>query len=123
MLNRRTLLKGMCAGGALAIIPGKSWAAGEEPPAKRFRPWDQHAHLHLAPGNTPEERAASLVKRMDRVGVERIIISQGYCDYKAPTPVEHISTGERANHAGGKSLSRPHLTALSSSVRLCWTSA
>ena len=90
MLNRRTLLAGLCAGGAMAIIPGKSSAADEQPPAKRFRVWDQHAHLHLVPGNTPEERAAFLVKCMDRVGVERIIISQGYCDYKTPAPVEQV---------------------------------
>ena len=43
MLNRRTLLKGLCAGGAMALVPGKSWAADEEPPAKRFRVWDQHS--------------------------------------------------------------------------------
>jgi len=88
MLNRRTLLTGLCAGGAMALIPGKSSAAGEQPSAKRFPVWDQHGHLHSVPGNTPEERAAFLVRCMDRVGVERIIISQGYCDYKAPTPFE-----------------------------------
>ena len=123
MLNRRTLLKGMCAGGALALIPGKSWAAGEEPPAKRFRPWDQHAHLHLAPGDTPEERAAWLVKHMDRVGVERIIISQGYCDYKAPTPVKQF---QLENERTMRAARRPFPTASSapsSSRRLCSTSA
>jgi uncharacterized protein len=90
MLNRRTLLKGLCAGGAMAMVARKSTAADEQPPARRFRPWDQHAHLNAAPGNTPEERAAFLVKCMDRVGVERIIVSQGYCDYRAPTPVEQF---------------------------------
>ena len=90
MLNRRTLLKGLCAGGAMALVPGKSWAADEEPPAKRFRVWDQHSHLHLVPGNTPAERAAYLVKCMDRVGVERLIISQGYSDDKHPNPAEQF---------------------------------
>lgn len=90
MLNRRTLLKGLCAGGAMAMIAGESRAADVEPPAKRFRVWDQHSHLHLVPGKTPEERAAFLVKCMDRVGVERVVISQGYCDYKVPTPIEQF---------------------------------
>jgi predicted TIM-barrel fold metal-dependent hydrolase len=74
----------------LAIVAGKPSAADEQPPLKRFRVWDQHSHLNAVPGKTPEERAAFLVKCMDRVGVERIIISQGYCDYKAPTPVEQF---------------------------------
>ena len=87
MLNRRTLLKGLCAGCSMAIVPGKSRAADAEPPAKRFRVWDQHAHLGAVPGSTPEERMAFLVKCMDRVGVERLIISQGYSADQHPNPV------------------------------------
>jgi uncharacterized protein len=78
MLDRRTLLKGLGAGCAMAMIPGTSRAADEEPPAKRFRVWDQHAHLGAAQGNTPEEKMAFFVKHMDRVGVQRVILSQGY---------------------------------------------
>ena len=90
MLNRRTLLKGACVGCSLALLPGKSWAVDEEPPGKRFRVWDQHAHLGAVPGNTPEQRMAYLVKCMDRVGVERIIISQGYSADKHPNPPEQF---------------------------------
>ena len=41
-----------------------------------MRIWDQHAHLEAVPGETPEERMAFLVKCMDRVGVERLILSR-----------------------------------------------
>ena len=90
MLNRRTFLKGVGAGCSLALAPAMSWAADEEPPAKRFRVWDQHTHLGGVPGKTPEERMAVLVKGMDHVGVERIIISQGYSDDKHPNPPEQF---------------------------------
>ncbi len=90
MLNRRTLLKGLCASCSLALVPGKCLAAGDEPPVKRFRVWDQHAHLGAVPGGTPEERMAFLVRCMDRVGVERLIISQGYSADKHPNPPEQF---------------------------------
>jgi uncharacterized protein len=90
MLNRRTLLKGLCASGAMGLAAGKSWAADAEPPAKRFRVWDQHTHLGSVPGSTPEQRLGYLVRHMDRVGVERIIISQGYSEDKNPNPPEQF---------------------------------
>lgn len=91
MLNRRTLLKGLGAGCAMALAPSMGWAADDEPPAKRFRVWDQHSHLGSVPGRTPEERAAFLVKCMDRVGVERLLISQGYSEDKHPNPPEQFT--------------------------------
>jgi predicted TIM-barrel fold metal-dependent hydrolase len=65
-------------------------AAETPPPAKYFRPWDQHSHLGSVPGATPEERMAFLVKCMDRVGVERLILSQGYSSDMDPNPPEHF---------------------------------
>jgi predicted TIM-barrel fold metal-dependent hydrolase len=55
-----------------------------------MRIWDQHAHLGSVPGDTPEERMAFLVKCMDRVGVERLILSQGYSDDRHPNPPEQF---------------------------------
>jgi hypothetical protein len=55
-----------------------------------MRIWDQHAHLEAVPGDTPEERMAFLVKCMDRSGVERLILSQGYSDDKHPNPPEQF---------------------------------
>lgn len=54
--------------------------------AQHFRVWDLHSHLHEVPGDTPEERMAFLVKCMDRLGVERLILSQGYSADEHPTP-------------------------------------
>jgi predicted TIM-barrel fold metal-dependent hydrolase len=75
---------------ALAPTPA-AWAVADTPaPAKRYRPWDQHSHLGSVPGDTPEARMAFLVKCMDRVGVERLILSQGYSDDKNPNPPEQF---------------------------------
>ena len=63
-------------------------------PAENMRIWDQHAHLGSVPGDTPEERMAFLVKCMDRVGVERLILSQGYSDDQHPNPARAISPGK-----------------------------
>lgn len=91
MLNRRTFLKTLGAGGSLALAQAHAWdlrtdsGLGED-----MRIWDQHAHLGQVPGDTPEERMAFLVKCMDRVGVERLILSQGYSDDKHPNPAEQF---------------------------------
>ena len=90
MVSRRTVLKTMAGGCALALVPASqdSALADTPPSAKRFRPWDQHSHLGSVPGATPEERMAFLVKCMDRVGVERLILSQGYSTEEHPNPPE-----------------------------------
>jgi len=54
-----------------------------EPP--RFRIWDAHSHLHSVPGDTPEQRAEVLIRCADRVGIERIVLSQGYITDMHPT--------------------------------------
>ena len=91
MLNRRTFLKSVGAAGAAALAeanPRKMSGAIDLP--NDLRIWDQHAHLGSVPGDTPEERMAFLVKCMDRIGVERLIISQGYSDDQHPNPPEQF---------------------------------
>ena len=91
MLNRRTFLKSVGAGGAAALAQAN--ARNTSPGAElsnNMRIWDQHAHLGSVPGDTPEERMAFLVKCMDRIGVERLIISQGYSDDQHPNPPEQF---------------------------------
>jgi predicted TIM-barrel fold metal-dependent hydrolase len=92
MVSRRTVLKSIAGGCALALAPTEAALAlpDDAAPAKRFRPWDQHSHLGSVPGATPEERMAFLVKCMDRVGVERLILSQGYSSDMDPNPPEHF---------------------------------
>ena len=66
MINRRTLLQSL----------GAAAAAAQEP-SRRIRIWDMHSHLHSVPGDTPEKQMELLVRCMDRLGIERIILSQG----------------------------------------------
>jgi len=90
-LDRRTVLKGLAAGFASAGV----YAEGNEPePGPKldgmWRIWDVHSHLGELPGDTPEERMALLVKHMDRLGVERLILSQGYEEYMSHATPEQV---------------------------------
>ena len=64
-----------------------------------MRIWDQHAHLASVPGDTPEQRMAFLVKCMDRLGVERLILSQGYSADMHPTPDQFRQENDRVLRA------------------------
>jgi hypothetical protein len=77
MWNRRSILQ-------LGIVSGLSAPAQERAP--RFRIWDVHSHLHALPGDTPERRMEVLVRCADRLGIERMIVSQGYSSPLHPTP-------------------------------------
>lgn len=50
-------------------------------PLDQMRIWDVHTHLDSLPGHTPEARMQALVRYMDRLGIERVILSQGYDEY------------------------------------------
>lgn len=78
--DRRTVLKGLVAG-ALA----KGLRANAEEPAgvaegwgPGVRIWDAHGHPSGDSGDTIEERMTALVRAMDRLGIERIILSHGF---------------------------------------------
>ena len=91
MVDRRTVLKNLCAGSAAALAPANAWEFSTDSElGGNMRIWDQHAHLGAVPGDTPEERMAFLVKCMDRVGVERLILSQGYSADRHPNPPEQF---------------------------------
>jgi uncharacterized protein len=85
VFSRRTILKSFCTGWALAVAKPSSWQSQELKAVGRLRIWDAHSHLHLVPGNTPEERAERLIQFADRVGVERLMLSQGYSEEFHPT--------------------------------------
>jgi uncharacterized protein len=100
LLNRRSLLKSLSAGSALALAQGKPWELrGDSGLGGNMRIWDQHAHLGSVPGDTPEERMAFLVRCMDRVGVERLILSQGYSADQHPTPDQIRQENDRVMRA------------------------
>lgn len=91
MPNRRTFLKTVTASGTLALSRAEAWdIRSDSGLGQNMRIWDQHSHLGAVPGDTPEERMAFLVKCMDRVGVERLILSQGYSDDQRPNPPEQF---------------------------------
>lgn len=77
-LPRRAFLSSAAAGLAW-------WLPGQEP-ANRFRVWDIHCHLHSVPGETPEKKMEVLIRCADRLGIERLILSQGYSSMLHPTP-------------------------------------
>lgn len=105
-LDRRTVLKslvaGMASAGSLPLSPagaaGESGSAAEH--AARFRIWDIHTHLDGVEGGTPEARMEVLVRHMDRLGIERVILSQGYDQYiKNPTPEQVRIENDRVMRA------------------------
>jgi len=59
--------------------------SGEPMQSARFRIWDIHSHLHSVPGDTPEKRMEVLIRCADRLGIERLILSQGYSAQLHPT--------------------------------------
>ena len=98
MLSRRTVLNSLVAGGASELLAG-SQPAEAQPTVRRFRIWDAHSHLHSAPGDTPEARMEVLVRCADRLGIERIILSQGYSADLHPTREQMREENDRVLRA------------------------
>lgn len=83
MINRRHLLNSLVAGSAMGLL-GEDLSLAQQA-SRRFRIWDIHSHLHSVPGATPEERIEVLIRCADRLGIERLILSQGYSADLHPT--------------------------------------
>jgi uncharacterized protein len=98
-VNRRTLLKSFCAGGSLALAGRGSWLSHASESGGRTRVWDVHSHLHAVPGDTPDDRMAALIQFADRLGVERLILSQGYSADRHPTPQQLREENNRVMQA------------------------
>src|SRR5437764_951903 len=85
MFTRRTVLNSFFAGCASGLLGSGPRLYAAQTPAGRFRIWDIHSHLHLVPGDTPEARMEVLIRCADRLGIERLILSQGYSADLHPT--------------------------------------
>ncbi|HLM99162.1 MAG TPA: amidohydrolase family protein [Bryobacteraceae bacterium] len=96
-MNRRTLLKGAFASLAVARAEEAQNYALES--GRPFRIWDDHCHLGSIPGDTPEERMTALVRWADRLGIERLLLSQGYCTALHPTPAQFQEENDRVMRA------------------------
>ncbi|HWB97586.1 MAG TPA: amidohydrolase family protein [Bryobacteraceae bacterium] len=96
MVTRRTALN-LFAAGAPGLLRGNT--AGLEGTNRRFRIWDVHSHLHSVPGDTPEARIEALVRFADRVGVERLLLSQGYSSDLHPSPDQVREENDRVLRA------------------------
>ena len=88
-ITRRAVLVGAAQA---AVAAGMSRAQGpdqRQPVLKRAKHvvWDAHGHLS-APGNTPAEKLANLLKFADRMGIERVIVFMGYPWSQDPSPDE-----------------------------------
>jgi predicted TIM-barrel fold metal-dependent hydrolase len=51
------------------------------------------------PGDTPEERMAALLRFADRLGIERLLVSQGYSTQFHPTPDQFREENDRVMRA------------------------
>jgi uncharacterized protein len=100
-LDRRTVLKSLVAGVASAgSLAGARNPGGIPESIAPFRIWDIHTHLDGVEGDTPEARMEVLVRHMDRLGIERIILSQGYDQYiRNPTPEQVREENDRVMRA------------------------
>jgi len=58
-----------------------------------------HSHLGAVPADTPEKRMEILVRCMDRLGIERLLLSQGYSADEHPTPAQFHEENERVMRA------------------------
>lgn len=97
MFDRRTFLKSLPASLAVAQAQPAQKTATES--GRRFRIWDEHCHLGSVPGDTPEERMTALVRWADRLGIERLLMSQGYSAQLHPTPDQFREENDRVLRA------------------------
>ncbi len=99
MVNRRTLLKSSCASWLLATAQAEPWQPRDSESGRPIRIWDDHCHLGSVPGDTPEERMAVLIRCADRLGIERLLLSQGYSAQLHPTPDQLREENDRVMRA------------------------
>lgn len=93
LLQRRTFLASAATGLAW-------WLPGQQPEAsRRFRIWDIHCHLYSVPGDSPEKKIEVLVRCAERLGIERLILSQGYSSTLHPTPEQFREENDRVMRA------------------------
>lgn len=99
VLNRTTFLSRFCISWPLALASSIRLPYGAVESAQHFRIWEVHCHLHSVPGDTPEERMTVLIQFADRVGIARLILSQGYAANLHPSPEQLRAENEHVIRA------------------------
>lgn len=86
MFNRRTLFKTL--GGSLPALGLRGTVPLPASPVSGTPPriWDVHCHLTNVPGASPEDRMKEIVRFLDRMGIERVMLSLGYPLEYDPSP-------------------------------------
>jgi predicted TIM-barrel fold metal-dependent hydrolase len=82
------MVAGLFAAGAPLGIEAEPTSTSDE---SHFRIWDAHSHLEALHGNT-EERMRFLVQHMDKLGIERLLLSQGFGEFIYQATPEQVRT-------------------------------
>jgi uncharacterized protein len=86
MFGRRTFFKYLYGSLSLATIRAAWLSSGNLMAQKPPLIWDVHFHLTSWPGETPEDRMKEVVKVLDRMGIDRVMLSLGYPLLENPSP-------------------------------------
>ena len=128
LLDRRTFLNGICATSGAALLRLAEKTTQAQGPNRGLRIWDVHCHMYRVPGDTPEQRIEFLVRLAGRMGIERLILSQGYSANLHPTADQLREENDRVLRAvrrfpdrayGSVYLSPSHLEASLEEIDRC----
>ncbi len=110
--SRRTVLLGAAQAAVTGVVLSRGQPILAEEPdlgsagkKEGYVIWDVHGHLS-SPGDTPVERITNVLKFVDRMGIERIVVFMGYPWSEDPTPEELRKQNDQVMqavaHAGGR---------------------
>jgi len=105
MFGRRAFLRHIYGGLSLAAVRAIAPSSGNLMPEKQPLVWDVHFHLTDVPGETPEDRMKEIVKYLDRMGIDRVMLSLGYPLLADPSPKQLRQGNDQVLRAVK---SRPH---------------
>ena len=89
--DRRSVLKSLVVAVVAATVDAEEMRSCLPIKLDRsLKIWDAHSHLGALPGFTPEQRMQVLVRDMDRLGIERLILSQGFGEFESHATPEQI---------------------------------
>ena len=114
-ITRRAVLIGAAQAAVAASVTSRNRPCAAEESSlslPKYVVWDVHGHLN-APGDTPGERIANLLKFADRMAVERVIVFMGYPWAYDPSPQEvrrqNDQVLEAIEHSRGRALGFAYL--------------